>query len=83
MTRRHKEYKQQKQLPDDTRNTNKNNDQMTQGIKLFCRKRRLYTFTTNSNFPKTKEPYIQYCRILKEVIKAAKKQHCSRLIGQF
>lgn len=49
---------------------NKNNDWITQGIKISCKhKRSLYTFTRNSNDPKAKTHYINYCRIIKKVIK--------------
>jgi hypothetical protein len=42
----------------------------------------LYTFTRNSNDPKAKTHYINYCRILKKVIREAKKQHYSRVIAR-
>ncbi|GFG29816.1 hypothetical protein Cfor_00242 [Coptotermes formosanus] len=63
---------------------NKKNDQITQGIKISCKhKRSLYTFTKNSSDPKAKAHYINYCRILKKIIRKAKTQCCSRLIAKF
>ena len=56
------------------------NDWITQVIKISCKhKRSLYAFTKNSNYPKAKPHYIKYCKILRKVIKEAKKQHYSRL----
>jgi hypothetical protein len=49
---------------------NKKNDEITQGIKISCKhKRSLYTFTKNSNDPKAKAHYVNYCRILKKSYK--------------
>jgi hypothetical protein len=50
--------------------------------KNIIHKRRLYTFTKNSNDPKTKTHYIKYCRILQNVIQEAKKLHYGRLIAK-
>ena len=62
---------------------NVKNDWITQGIKISCKhKRSLYTFTKKNNDPKYKAHYITYCRILKKVIKEAKKQHYDRLIAK-
>ena len=62
---------------------NKNNDWITQGINISCKhKRILYTATRNCNDPKAKTYYANYCRILKRVIRGAKKQHYSRLIAK-
>jgi ribosomal protein L33 len=49
---------------------------------LYKCKRSLYAFTKNSKDPKAKAHYIKYCRILKKIIKEAKKQHYSRLIAK-
>jgi hypothetical protein len=58
-------------------------DWITQGIKISCKqKRSLYTFTKKNNDPKYKAHYITYCRILKKVMKEAKKQHYNRLIAK-
>jgi hypothetical protein len=52
---------------------------ITQGIKVSDQhKRSLYAFTKNSNDPEA----TVYCKILRKVIKEAKKQHCSRLIAK-
>jgi hypothetical protein len=40
----------------------------------------LYAFTKNSNDPNAH--YIKYCEILRNVIKVAKKQRCSRRIAK-
>ena len=57
------------------------NDFITQGIKISCKHARsLYGFTKNSNDPKAKVHYIKYCKILRKVIKEAKKQHYNGLI---
>jgi ribosomal protein L33 len=62
---------------------NKKNCWITQGIKISCtHKRSLYTFTKNSNGPKAKVHYVNYCRILKKAIRETKKQHYSRLIAK-
>ena len=62
---------------------NKNNDWITQGIKISCKhKRILYTISRNCNDPTVKTHYDNYCRILKKVIREAKKQHYSRLIAK-
>jgi hypothetical protein len=61
---------------------NKKNDWITQGIKISCIVKEVYTFTKNSNDPKAKAHYVNYCRIIKKVIREAKKQHCSRLIAK-
>jgi hypothetical protein len=62
---------------------NKKNDWITQGIELSCKhKISLYAFTKNSSDPKAKAHYINCCRILKKVIREAKKQHYSRLIAK-
>jgi hypothetical protein len=56
---------------------------ITHGIKVsYKHKRTPYAFTTNSNDPKATVYYIKYCKILRKVIKEAKKQHCSRLIAK-
>jgi hypothetical protein len=54
---------------------------ITQGLKVSYRhKRSLHAFTKNNNDPKAEVHYIKYCKILRKVIKEAKKQQCSRLI---
>jgi hypothetical protein len=59
------------------------NDWITQGIKISCkRKRTLYVNSRNSEDPNTRVFYIKYCKILKSVIKEAKKQYYSRLIAK-
>jgi hypothetical protein len=56
---------------------------LLQGIKISCKhKGSLYTLIKNSNDPKAKAHYIKYCRILRKVIKEAKKQHYTRLIAK-
>jgi hypothetical protein len=69
-------------FPVNYRRTNEEkNDWITHGIKISCKhKRSLYTFTNNSNDPKSNAHYIKYCRILKKAIKEAKKKHYGRLI---
>jgi SHS2 domain-containing protein len=52
----------------------KKNYYITQGIRMTCKlKRSLCDLTKNSNDPKAKTHYTKYCRILKKVIKEAKK----------
>jgi hypothetical protein len=59
------------------------NDWITQGTKIFCKhKRSLCAFTNNSNYPKAKADYIQYFKILRNVIEDAKKRHYSRLTAK-
>ena len=56
--------------------TKHKNNWITQWIKISCKhKRSLRAFTKNSGNSKTKAHYIKYCKILREVIKEAKKQH--------
>jgi len=43
---------------------------ITQGIEKSCKHRKsLYAFTKNNSDPKAKTHYIQYCKILRKVIK--------------
>jgi hypothetical protein len=42
----------------------------------------VYTFAKNSNDPKAKAHYVNYCRILKNVIRETIQQHYSRLIAK-
>jgi hypothetical protein len=59
------------------------NGWITQGIKISCKhKRTLYVNSRNSNEPNTTVFYVKYCKILRDVIKQAKKQHYSRLIAK-
>ena len=61
----------------------KKNDWITQGIKISCkRKISLYTLTKNSNDLKARAHYMKYCKMLKKVIKEAKKQLYDRLIAK-
>jgi len=61
----------------------KKKDWITQGFKISSkRKRSLYTLTKNRNDPKAKAHYIKYCRILKKVIKEAKKQFYDSLMAK-
>ncbi|PNF35146.1 hypothetical protein B7P43_G09274 [Cryptotermes secundus] len=54
---------------------------LTTGIRISCRnKRNLYLQCRTSNDIKLKEHYKQYCKILTNVIKAAKKIHYDRRI---
>jgi hypothetical protein len=45
---------------------------MTHGIKISCHKRELYVTLRNSNDPSLKHYYKIYCKILSNVINAAK-----------
>jgi hypothetical protein len=54
----------------------KQNDWITQGIKISCKHMRsLYNVMMNNYDSEAKEHYVKYCRILKKVIKEAKNQH--------
>ena len=54
---------------------------ITHGIKVsYKHKRSLYAFTKNSSDPKAPVYCIKCCKILRKVIKEAKKQHCNRFI---
>jgi len=58
------------------RQVRKNNDWISQGIKVYCIHRRsLYVFTKEYNYQTAKARYIKHCKILREIIKAAKQQH--------
>jgi hypothetical protein len=53
---------------------------ITQGIKISCKhKRTLYVNSRNNNKPNTRVFYVKYCKILRDVIKEAKKQHYSKV----
>ena len=53
-------------------------------LKISCkRKRNLYTLTKNSNDLKARAHYMKYCKMLKKVIKEAKKQLYDRLIAKY
>jgi len=59
------------------------NDQITQEIKISSKhKRNLYVLTKNSNDPKAKVHFIKYCKIVRNVIKEAKKKHYIRRIAK-
>ncbi|PNF23822.1 hypothetical protein B7P43_G15913 [Cryptotermes secundus] len=59
------------------------NDWITQGIKISCKhKRTLYVNSRNNNNPNIRVFYVKYCKILRNVIKEAKKQHYRRLIAK-
>jgi ribosomal protein L33 len=54
-----------------------------QGIKISSKhKINPYAFTKNSNEPKAKVNFIKYCKIVRNVIKEAKKRHYSRRIAK-
>jgi hypothetical protein len=54
---------------------------ITQGIKISCKhKRSLCTFTKNSSGPEAKAHCIKYGKILRKVIKEAKKQRYRKRI---
>jgi hypothetical protein len=58
----------------------KSNPWMTHGIKISCQhKRELYLTLRNSNDPNLKCYYKIYCKILSNVIKAAKNLHYNRV----
>jgi hypothetical protein len=58
----------------------KSNPWMTRGIKISCQhKRELYLALRNSDDPNLKHYYKIYCKILSNVIKAAKNLHYNRL----
>jgi hypothetical protein len=55
---------------------------MTGGIKISCQhKRQLYLTLRNSNDPNLKYYYKTYCKILANVVKAAKNLQYNRLIS--
>jgi hypothetical protein len=61
----------------------KQNDWITQRIKLSCKHTRsLYTIRMNNYDSKAKKNCMKYCRTLKRVIKGVKNQHYSRLIAK-
>jgi hypothetical protein len=65
------------------KSTNEKHNWITRGIKISCKqKRNLYALTKNSKDPVRKAHYNTYCKILRKVIREAKKQHYSRLIAQ-
>jgi len=52
-----------------------NNNWITLGIRTSCkRKRELFSLTRNSNNSALKQYYKAYCKILKKVIREAKKK---------
>jgi len=60
-----------------------NNLWITQGIKISCRKKRiLYIESRNKSDTNLKLYYKQYCKILNNVIKVAKRLHYKKLINQ-
>jgi len=51
------------------------NDWITQGIKISCEQAiSLYDFTKNSDDPKAKVHFIEYCKILRKIIQEDKLQ---------
>lgn len=73
-----KSPKKKKQVEANT----KSNPWMTRGIKISCcNKRELYLTLRNSNDPKLKCCYKMCCKILSNVIRAAKKLYYNRLIS--
>jgi len=52
----------------------------TSNKNILQTKRSLYAFSNNSTNPKPQTRYVKYYKILRKVIKRAKKQHYSRLI---
>jgi hypothetical protein len=64
---------------------NKYNDKawLTTGIRISCQhKRNLYRLYRNVKNPILYNHYKKYCRILKEVIKVAKRNHFNKLISK-
>ena len=60
------------------------NDWITQGIKITCKhKRSLYAFIKSNNYPKAKEDYIKYFKILRQVTQGANKRHYSGITVKF
>jgi hypothetical protein len=56
------------------------NSRITPGISISCKPNRdLYLLDRNSNDEAPKNYYRQYCNILKDVIREAKKKHYNRL----
>jgi len=61
-------------------NHHKSKTCLTNGIRISCaNKRKLYLTYRNTNDPKLKECYKNYCKILTLVIVAAKKHHYNKL----
>jgi hypothetical protein len=57
------------------------NNWITQGVKISWKhKRSLCAFSKNSSNPKAKAHYTKHCKILRKVIKDAKKQHYTGLM---
>ncbi|GFG38826.1 hypothetical protein Cfor_11239 [Coptotermes formosanus] len=65
------------------KSTNEKHNWITRGIKISCKqKRNLYALTNYSKDPVRNAHYNTYCKIVRKVIREAKKQHYSRLIAQ-
>jgi hypothetical protein len=61
----------------------KKNDWIMQGIQISCKhKRSLYAFSKKSNGPEAKAHCIKYGKILRNILKEAKKQHYRRLVAK-
>ena len=59
-----------------SKNRNYNNNWITSGIKTSCkRKRELFLLTRNSNDSAMKQHYKEYCKILANVVREAKKKN--------
>jgi len=62
-------------------NHHKSKPWLANGIRISCAsKRKLYLTYRNTNDPKLKEFYKNYCKILTSVIVAAKKHHYNKLL---
>jgi len=59
-----------------------NNHWITIGIKTSCkRKKNLYIMSKATKFSKIKVYYIQYCRVLRKVIRGAKEMYYKELLS--
>jgi len=67
-------------LPLQYRSIRDKDNRITHGIKISCKhKSNLCALTKNSDDPKAKAHYVNCSKIVRKIIKKAKKQHCSRL----
>ena len=58
------------------------NHWITTGIKVSCkRKKYLYIMSKTTNCSKIQVSYIQYCRVLRKVIRKAKEMYCNELLS--
>ena len=59
-----------------------NNHWITAGIKVSCKcKKYLYIMSKTTNCTKVKVHYIQYCWVLRKVIRKAKEIYCNELLS--